>query len=69
MTTNKLSGVTGKIKNFDYVKTMLITVIYMNCLPLLPNYQAAEQLGRSLTNVNLTLIITIKAKNKNLVQQ
>lgn len=48
---------------------MLITVIYMNCLPLLPNYQAAEQLGRSLTNVNLTLIITIKAKNKNLVQQ
>lgn len=48
---------------------MLITVINVNCLPFLPNYQAAEQLCRCLTNVNLTLIITVKSKNKSLVKQ
>lgn len=55
MTTDKLYKVTGKIKNYiGYVKIKLITVIYVNCLPFLPNYQAAQQLCRSLTNVNLT---------------
>ena len=57
MTTDRLYRVTGKIKNYvGYVKIMLITVIYVNCLPFLPNYQAVQQLCRSLTNVNLTLL-------------
>jgi hypothetical protein len=57
MTTNKLHGMTGKIKTlFGYGKIMLITVIYVNCLLFLPNYQVAQQLCKSLTNVNLTLL-------------
>lgn len=68
--TNTGCRVTEKINTvFDYVKVMLITVIYVNRLPFLPYHQAAEQLCRSFTNVNLTLTTTIKSKNKSLVQQ
>lgn len=35
-------------KLFGSVKIMLITVIDVNCLPFLPNYQATQQLCRSL---------------------